>query len=356
MPSRIDRLGLLTTAAIGDTILISAILGDLRAAFPSAWFVFFAGDTNYAAAHLVPHCNTVVRLPVRRPLKASRIMRAHDIDLLLDLGPWARLNALLAAMSGAGCTLGFRTPGQYRHYTYDLIVDHSPRLHEIENLRRVVEALGIPTRHQPTIDFTKLPRDPVVGVASPFVVFHLWPGGTCSDLRQWPLDRWLRLAAWFVARNFTVVLTGAPSQRAATDVVIQAVNPSIQPMIHNAAGMTLAQTAAILAGARLVVSVDTGVMHLAAALGVPLVGLCGPASSSRWGPIGPRAEAVDSPLPQCGYIYLGFERPRDPPRCMEAIPFETVLARCVSALNDGPDRCADSAPRRSAVRTAHHEA
>ena len=360
MPCRIDRVGLLTTAAIGDTILISAIVADLRAAFPSASIIFFAGDSNYAAACLIPHCDTVVRLPVRRPFKASRIVRAHKLDLLLDLGPWARLNALLAALGGASCTLGFRTPGQHRHFAYDLAVDHSPRVHEMENLRRMVAALGIPARHQPAIDRDKLPQDPGVGVAPPFVVLHLWPGGTCSDLKQWPLDRWRRLAAYFAARKLTVILTGAASQHATNDAVIQAANPelqsNLQSMIRNAAGLSLAQTAAMLARADLVVSVDTGVMHLAAALGVPLVGLCGPASSDRWGPIGARAEAVDSPLRQCGYLYLGFERPRDPPRCMEAIPFEAVLARCISALNDGGDRCADPARRRPMVGGAHPDA
>jgi heptosyltransferase I len=84
----------------------------------------------------------------------------------------------------------------------------------------------------------------------------------------------------------------------------------------------------------MVVSVDTGIMHLAAALGVPVIGLHGPTSSKRWGPIGRNADAIDSPDPGAGYLYLGFEVPAVPPPCMEAISYETVLDECLKKLDD----------------------
>ncbi|MBF6560071.1 MAG: hypothetical protein IVW56_07265 [Candidatus Binataceae bacterium] len=80
------------------------------------------------------------------------------------------------------------------------------------------------------------------------------------------------------------------------------------------------------------VSVDTGVMHLAAALGGPVIGLCGPALSRRWGQVGARAIAIDSPHPRAGYSYLGFEMPRRPPPVMEAITLASVLGECERML------------------------
>jgi heptosyltransferase I len=84
----------------------------------------------------------------------------------------------------------------------------------------------------------------------------------------------------------------------------------------------------------MVVSVDTGIMHLAAALDMPVIGLHGPTSSKRWGPIGRNAVAIDSSDPRAGYLYLGFERSVDPPPCMEAISYEKVLDECLKRLED----------------------
>jgi len=104
--------------------------------------------------------------------------------------------------------------------------------------------------------------------------------------------------------------------------------------VHNAAGLNLAKTAAVLAGARLVVSVDTGIMHMAAALGTPVVGLHGPTSSRRWGPVGERNIAVDSTLNGSGYLNLGWDYPKNPPACMDGVRFESVVDACDALLSD----------------------
>lgn len=333
MPQQVDRIGILTTAAIGDTILIGAALSDLRSGFPTSSVILFAGDSNYAAADLLlPAPDSVIRLPVYRPLQAARIVRDCRLDLLMDFGPWPRVNAMIAKLSGARFTVGFRTPGQCRHYAYDLAVDHSPALHELENHRRMITRLGIQPTHLPAIDRRKLRVNPNNLISHPYLVFHLWPGGTSSREKQWPTERWIRLVAHFAAHGYGIALTGAPAQSLANQEVIEAVHINYRSLIRNAAGISLAETAALVARARMVVSVDTGIMHLAAALEVPLIALHGPASSRRWGPVGLNAVAIDSPDPRSGYLYLGFEVPAQPSRCMEAISYDTVLRECLKKL------------------------
>jgi Glycosyltransferase family 9 (heptosyltransferase) len=234
------------------------------------------------------------------------------------------------------CSLLF-LPLYARHFTgrsglSDLVVDHSPDVHELENHRRLIRALGFPALHLPSIDLRNLPRESGIALHRPHIVLHLWAGGSLSRQREWPVDRWVALANHFAASGYDVCMSGAPAQHAANDAVIAMVDPRQRAQVHNAAGLRLAATATLLAHARLVVSVDTGVMHLAAALGVPVLGLCGPASSRRWGPVGAHASAIDSPLPGAGYAYLGFEMPRRPPPLMEAITLATVLAESVKML------------------------
>jgi len=72
------------------------------------------------------------------------------------------------------------------------------------------------------------------------------------------------------------------------------------------------------------VSVNTGLMHLAAAMDVPTVGLHGPTSALRWGPKGTRSIAVVSADPASQYLSLGFEYPASC-NAMRAIHADAVI-------------------------------
>ena len=70
----------------------------------------------------------------------------------------------------------------------------------------------------------------------------------------------------------------------------------------------------VLQHSRLAISVDTSPLHLASAVGVPVVGLHGPSRSRQWGAISPNSRSIDAAHPSAGYIQFGFE---DHPRARE---------------------------------------
>ncbi len=328
MPSEIRTIGLLRTAAIGDTVLMSAAIADLREALPDATVIFLAGPSNFEITGMLDGVNHLVRVPIINLLASSRCVRSIAVDVLIDFGQWPRLDALLALLSRAPFTIGFKTRGQHRHFGYDLAVEHSSGVHEIENYRQLVRALGVKTGNLPHLRAPS--RSP--SSSSSYAVLHLWPGGRRRELKRWPEEKWLALAEEIAAREMDVVLTGAPADRDGNDALIERVRPATRSFLRNAAGSTLRETAALLAHARLVVSVDTGVMHMAAALGAPLVALHGPTSSRRWGPVNENTIAVDSPLDGCGYLHLGWEHMSRPLPCMECIPYAAVRDACRSIL------------------------
>ena len=332
IPIHPRRIGLLNTAAVGDTVLMSGPLADLRAAYPEAQIVYFSGPSNYEAACLLEGADLVVKLPVFSPFHAIREVRAHNIDLLLDFGPWCRLNAIIAIFSGADFIAGFRTGDQGRHFGYDLVVDHSENAHELENHRGLIRALGIRPSHPPLLTCDPGENQKVYDLSRRFVVFHLWPGGSGARHKLWPLGRWVALAEDMASDRYDVVFTAAADQRQLNDSVINAANPLLRSRMRNAAGLSLRETLRLLARAELVVSVDTGVMHMAAALGVSLVALHGPSSPRRWGPIGKRAIAVEATGGGCGFLSLGFEKMRGAPPCMNAISYGTVKKVCEALL------------------------
>src|SRR2546423_8788943 len=116
LPHPIRRIGLLNTAAIGDTVLMSGPLADLRDTYRDARIVLMVGPSNYEAAILLNPTVDVVKLPVFDLFASMIEIRRQELDVLLDFGPWARLNAIITALSGAKFTAGFRTARQYRHY------------------------------------------------------------------------------------------------------------------------------------------------------------------------------------------------------------------------------------------------
>jgi heptosyltransferase I len=331
-PTRPEKIGLLNTAAVGDTILLSGPVADLRAAYRNAEIIFLAGPSNYEAARLVDHVDRVIKLPVFNPLASVKAVREQRVDMLLDFGPWSRLNALLTIFSRSQFTVGFRTRGQGRHFGYDLAVEHSPNVHELENHRRIIRALGLQVLHRPSLQCKPSDCQAADDSAAPFIVFHLWPGGTAARHKEWPIARWVALAEHLAGRHYRIVFTGSDKQRRLNDAVMARIRAPVRPFATNAAGSSLNETLQLLSRAELVVSVDTGIMHMAAALGAPLVVLHGPSSATRWGPISEYAIVVESPLGACGYLNLGFETPRNAPPCMEAICYESVRTACTIAL------------------------
>jgi heptosyltransferase I len=318
-----STIGIMETAAIGDTVLLGGVITDVRRAFPDRKIILFVGNGNYEVACLLQGLDEIVKLPLDNPLEAVRIMRARRLDVMCDFGPWPRINALYTLFSGARFTIGYRTARQYRHYAYDRVVDHSAAVHELENQRNLVRVLGVDPTSAPMITANA----PLVDGLHPnnYIVFHAWPGGYRSNLREWPDSHWLTLAEQVVPLGFDIVLTGAAGDAERAEELKSRISACCGANVASVAGrLDMAQTAVILRNAAAVVSVNTGTMHLAAAVGAAVVGLNGPTSAKRWRPVGERAVSADAEGPGCGYLNLGFEYDGQREDCMALIKPERV--------------------------------
>jgi ADP-heptose:LPS heptosyltransferase len=122
---------------------------------------------------------------------------------------------------------------------------------------------------------------PAVAVPDGLTLIH--PGAK-SPSRRWPVERFGAVARQLVEAGHKVVVTGSAGER---EVALRTGLPEDDVL----AGRTgLAELAALVARARLVISGDTGIAHLATAYGTPSVVLFGPMSPARWGPPPDRAQ------------------------------------------------------------------
>jgi heptosyltransferase III len=321
-PATVQKIGLMKTAGIGDMILLCAIAHDTLEAFPDAEFVIVAGPENAQLATLIPR-SRVLKLPTAKPWQVIPLLRAERLDAFVDFGQWTRVEGLYTSLSRARWTAGFETPGQRRHYAYDATARHRDDVSEIDNYRALIATLGVTSTSLPS--FEPVPGTPEP-TSEPYVIFHLWPGGFRSELREWPADHWRALATRLIDDGLTVVLTGGPDDVARTQAFIDSCPDAGDRMLSIAGRYRLTEMVGVLAGARCVISVNTGVMHMAAAAGAFTIALNGPTSSRRWGPLGPDVVNLDSELVGCGFLNLGFEYDGQRLDCMQGISVDRVLA------------------------------
>ena len=323
--TRVRRIGLMKTAAIGDTLLLAGLLDDVRRTFPKSSLVFITGADNKQAAELLPgRADEHIVISPKAPLAAVRAIRAANLDVIVDFGSWPRFDALLAACSGANFRLGFRTDGQFRHYGFDRSVAHSKTIHERENYRRLLSEIGVDAVTAPSITPPRA-LSPDRFPPRPYVVFHPSSGGFMGSVKEWSFDRWVDLGRRLAARQWQIVVTGAEGDRPKTEMLTERLRLAGTCPINLAGHHTLAEVADVLAASEVVVTVNTGLMHLAALVGARTVSLEGPTPVRRWGPLGPRARSVVTTLPHCGYLDLGFEYAGQRLDCMDGVHVDAVM-------------------------------
>jgi heptosyltransferase-2 len=160
------------------------------------------------------------------------------------------------------------------------------------------------------------------------------PGAAFAWTKRWPPDRFGRLADGLAARGFRCALVIGPGEE---PIAAQVGGASTSTGALPVLGLDLdpVGVAALASRARVVVANDSGPMHLAAAVGTPVVALFGPTDPGRTGPTGARSEVLDryefcSPcyLKECPYQH----------ECMTGISVESVLAAVerLSATNGSP--------------------
>jgi heptosyltransferase-3 len=337
IPDHIKVIGFLSLSAIGDTIIASGIANDLKAAFPSTKIIAFVGPSSRGIAQIITGFDEEITVPTTHPLRALRIIRQYPTDIIIDVMAWARVTALYAASSRTHFTVGFRTVGERRHWTFDRAIEHSGERHEIENYRALLQPFGIRGNSLPhaAAEFYARPRHSTNDRAST-VVLHPWATGFRSNLREWPTENWAALARATIESGYRIVITGGSADKERALKLATAIDHPDHVMTL-AGGANLADTATEIARAAAVVCVNTGIMHLAAALNTPLVALHGPTNPRRWGPLSKASITIVPPLgSQCGYLNHGFEYPANPQDCMADITINEVFAALRKALGQVP--------------------
>ncbi|MBQ7609179.1 MAG: glycosyltransferase family 9 protein [Desulfovibrionaceae bacterium] len=328
------QIAFLCLGAIGDLLLLSSVITALRARLPSATITLITSRANAAAAHLVPGLDYVCDFSLNQIDALIFFVRRLHCDIFFDASQWARIGALIANVSDAAYTVGFATKGQMRHFGYSIAVRHRSDQHEYKNFLDLGRALYPDLEGQPSLclpsSHSESEAFSLAYAEKNAVYLHMWPSGICAELKEWPAQSWASLCQILTGAGYAVYLTGAPGD-AEKNAAFLARNPN--PRVQSLAGLvSLGDLALLFSRARAVVSVNTGIMHLAAIIGAPTVGLHGPTNPLRWGPWGPKVASLLPDHPDCAYLNLGFEYSSHHKPCM---PYLSVASVCQALFSFG---------------------
>lgn len=295
------RILLIKLWGLGNLSMILPLARAIRELYGSAEIDLLTLEANREFATACPHVDHVIGFhpgglpgPALRLIRMAARLRKKRYDLVIDFEQFLKTTALLTWSVAPRHSIGFRTAGQARHGLYDQHVPHDDRRHMALVFADLVRAAGVDTEHVPPL-FVPPPRK-VGRVASllastvpehaPIVVLHVGSGDHFEG-RRWPAARFARVADLLVARaGARVFLTGT---RAEAPLVQDCRARMKSEAIDLAGALSVHELVDLLAHAQLLISNDTAPIHLASALGIPLIGLYGPNTPRLYGPLSPRS-------------------------------------------------------------------
>ncbi|HTL70304.1 MAG TPA: lipopolysaccharide heptosyltransferase II [Candidatus Eisenbacteria bacterium] len=323
---RVRKILVVTLSNLGDVVLTLPVFASLSKAFPRASMDVVVGPASAFVFEGDARIRRVVRFDKKRPLSGKaaflREVRGERYDLIVDLR-----HSLIGFLGGA----------RFRNRYFSPV---PKTLHRFLRHRKALEGLAAPT----DVPWLKAGASPLPG-PGPWVVAAV---GSKSDVKRWPAAHYARLLDKLALNDGRrIALVG--DAKDAEDA--RRVRGAMLAESVDLTGKTdFAALCGALAAAELVVTNDSAPLHLAEALGRPVLALFGPTDPRKYGPRGARSAAVSKPLfcspcekAQCRF---GSGESFHPP-CLKELYPEEVYARA-RALLAGPPAPAE--PRILAVR------
>ncbi|HEX6949779.1 MAG TPA: putative lipopolysaccharide heptosyltransferase III [Nitrospira sp.] len=321
---------------LGDVLLSTPTLHALKTAYPAARLTALVNRGTEDILRANPDVDEIIPLDRGSILQQGRFLleiRRRRFDTVVDLTDGDRA-AVLTWISGAGLRIGFNAEQRWTGRCYTSVVSGATGAHRIERDLAALAPLGVSVQDRvPRIWLT--PEDDArvehlvteVGLlpARPWVVIQ--PGARYW-FKAWPPERFAELADRLHDRFGCQVVVGGSPQEAP---LAQAVIGQAKSRLLSIAGRSDVRTlAALLKRSVLFVGNDTGAMHIAAAVGTPVVGLFGPSNPAEWGPRGGSSEVVYKDL-DCRICFHPTCR-RGEENCMKLITVDEVMAAAVRQL------------------------
>jgi len=288
-----DRILVVKLRYVGDVLLATPVLTRLREGFPKAHLAMLVNPGTDGVVRGHPALDDVLvveRGNLARQWRFALELRRRRFDLVIDLTDSDR-SAVLSRLSGAPLRLGYNSEDRWRGRLYSKVVEADRfGMHQVRYHLKAAEALGLAGPPPPPVlalapealpAAERLLKEAAIHPLRPLVCLH--PGARWW-FKSWPSERFGALADLIQTETPAQALfLGGEQERPKEARIAWAMKTPFRSLIGRTG---LQELGAVLARAALMVSNDNGPMHMAAALGVPVIGLFGPSDPVVWGPWG----------------------------------------------------------------------
>ena len=326
------RILLIKPSSLGDIVHAMPTCAAIRRAYPKARLTWLVKRAWHGLVERIDGVDRVwpVESSLTGWLSQVSLLRAERFDLIVDLQGLFR-SAAIGWLSGTPLLVGFANGREGSPWFYSRRVP-VPQLemHAVDRYLLVAEAVGAAEAGTPEFRF-RIPQadhDEVDRLLSRSGVTPGMSWVAMNPSARWPTKRWPAASFAEVADRLqqegygAVVMIGGPDERA--DVV--AVSAMMKtPAIDLAGATTVGLLPALLSKASLLMTNDSGPMHIAAAVGTPVVALFGPTSAVRTGPYGVGHSVLTGKVP-CSPCFSRTCHNTLPLECLRTVSPEQVMA------------------------------
>lgn len=333
LPKIIKKICVIKLSGIGDAILTLPLLKKLKEKRKEVLVI--AAKENFIVYKNQPFINEVILFDIKR-LNFFRIFRfilkikKRNIDVVIDTSQTANFSAILSFLISKFC-IGFANPKTpARNKLYDVVIKQNPSKHMVFNFLNLGKPIGIKYNSK-EINLIKLPFSKkdnkkiasMLRKSKNLVGLH-----PCSifDYREWPKENWVKIIEYLIDRyNVNIVIVGSKEESLKVSQLIEGIKEEYRRKIINLAGkLELNELFALMPKLKLFIANDGGPMHVAAAQGIPVIGLFGTDTPLRYAPFNHKSLAIYANLPNHPCIKPWIKEFKPCGKCLKAIKVEKV--------------------------------
>jgi len=278
-----NKILIIALRHLGDVLLITPLIRSIRLAYPQAQIDVLVYHNTAAILEGNPDINHIITTPLRPRRKDYQtllpyIFNRYNLSVITQTGDRPFIYGCLAAKKRLAVVVPKHQNGWWKRFFLSRWIEFdNDNTHTILQLLKLVDLLNIPRHYAlvpPQANNTSL------SIAGNYVVIHPYP---MWHFKRWILNGWIETAQFIHELGLKVILSGGPG--AEEIAYVNSVHQHLSPDALNLAGKTtVAELADIISRAKLYIGPDTGITHLAAATGIPVIAIYGPTNPVKWAP------------------------------------------------------------------------
>lgn len=332
LTAAVKKVLVIRPGGMGDAVFLIPILGKLKRDRPELKVDILCEKRNSSVFESQPQIHD--RIYRYDTFKEFLEVFENSYDLIIDTEQWHYLSAVVAYSFKKRFTIGFATR-PLRAKLFDLKVAYDIKAYELDNFKRLFAPLNTPVSDITNIDSSFIVSEKCLTQTKqkiPAKSISLFLGGSIPEKRL-SLEQGLAIIRFIIAKGFCPVLLGGRDALELNREIEK--NISGNRLLNFTAKTSLEESAALIKQSAAFVGTDSGLMHLACAVGTPVVAIFGPSRIEKWGPQGERHAVIAANAPCAPCANFGYTLPscKETYICMAGIDTAKITSAIEKMLN-----------------------